>query len=130
MTHATNLNGRPDGLPMEMTMRLGRDTGSLVNHVMGAASPALPAVGDGATLLGWTDRSAGTVIKVTRCTVTVREDHAVRTDDRGACERQDYTFSPNPDGRIYVFRLTKLGWRAHGKCVRFGVRHAYHDYSF
>lgn len=116
-----------------MTLRAGTETGSLVNHLMSGGGPGVPAVGvgDGATVLGWTDRHAATVIKVTPKTVTVREDTAIRTDARGMTEWQDYRYEPNPDGRVHVYRWTKKGWRSKtGGGVAFGVRNEYYDYSF
>lgn len=56
-------------------------------------------------------RHAGTVIKVTRCTVTVQEDKAIRTDTNGMSESQTYTYEPDPKGAVHVFRKTKNGWK-------------------
>jgi hypothetical protein len=43
-------------------MHLGTQTGSLTNHLYSRIKlPSEVKVGDGATLLGWTDRYAGTV---------------------------------------------------------------------
>lgn len=112
-------------------LRLGSGTGSVVNHLMSAGGPALPAVGDGATVLGWSDRHAATVIKVTPKTVTVREDTAIRTDANGMSEVQRYRYEPNPEGRVHVYRWTKRGWRSRtGGGVAFGVRREYYDFSF
>ena len=45
-------------------MKLGSETGSLVNHLMSSSSNTEPNIGTPATLLSWTDRSAATVTKV------------------------------------------------------------------
>jgi hypothetical protein len=45
-------------------MKLGSETGSLVNHLMSSRSNTEPNIGTPATLLSWTDRSAATVTKV------------------------------------------------------------------
>lgn len=98
-----------------------------------------PKVGDGATYGCWTDRHAGTVIKVSKSgkTVWVQADHAKRVDKNGMSEMQTYEYSPNPEGHIIVFTLRNDGRynekgcaRGYGNRVGFGHRNAYHDYSF
>jgi hypothetical protein len=112
-------------------MKAGTETGSLMNHVMTSAKQAEPKVGMGATLCFWTDRKAGTIIKVTRCQVHVQEDTATRTDSGGMTEAQQYTYTPNPEGAVHVFRKTKKGWHStSGAGLTIGVRRAYHDFSF
>lgn len=39
-----------------MTMKLGTQTGSLINHIMSTAKARTPEIGEGATILAWTDR--------------------------------------------------------------------------
>lgn len=98
-------------------MKLGTETGSVVNHLKSRATVGqpTPAVGMGATILLWSDRHPATIIKVTPKTVTVQEDTAERVDDRGPyTEEQEYRFSPNPNGATAVFRLTARGWRQSG----------------
>jgi hypothetical protein len=113
-------------------MRLGRDTGSVVNYVMAGGHHVVVGVGDAATLLHWTDRTAGTVIdvKVSKSgktvTVRVQEDTAVRVDDNGMSECQSYTYVPNTHGAVHTFVNRGRGWKG----VAFGVRRSYHDYSF
>lgn len=117
-------------------MTAGTETGSLINHVLsGANGGVTPTIGMGATVLCWSDRHAGTVVKVTRCTLVVQEDTATRTDTNGRSEVQAYDYARNPDGRLWKFRLTKRGWRAEGSGgqgngLLLGDRRKYHDYSF
>ena len=114
-------------------MKLGRDTGSLMNHLMadGSALALKPEVGMGATVLMWSDRHAGTIVKVTPRTITVQRDFARRTDSNGMSEVQRYEYSQNPQGLVEVFRLTKRGWRNRcGNGLQIGIRSQYHDYSF
>lgn len=111
-------------------MKLGSETGSLMNHVMTTSGQAEPKVGDGATICMWSDRHACTIIKVTRCTVTVQEDKAIRTDTNGMSESQTYSYEPDPNGATYVFRKTKSGWKSKGVGLLIGVRRHYYDYSF
>jgi len=136
-----------------MVMKLGSGTGSLVNHVrsrMTSGQPE-PKVGDGATLLHWSDREAATVTKVEPqkkggWVIWVQEDDAKRTDSRGMCESQDYEYTPNPKGRVHFYRFEPNGkgwqevtpgkrlnsWKltGSGQGIRVGEREKYHDYSF
>jgi hypothetical protein len=107
--------------------------GSLQNAMTANIPPATPKVGDGATLLHWTDRSPATVVWVSPSgkTIHLQEDDATRTDDNGMSECQNYTFTPNPAAVKLVARLTKKGWKVlKGAQVRIGNRSKYHDYSF
>lgn len=112
-------------------MRLGSETGSLMNHLFTGPGQIEPAVGMGATICCWTDRHAGTIVKVTRCQVHVQLDVATRTDSNGMSECQTYSYSPNPNGGVTVFRKTKRGWRSkNGYGLLIGSRREYYDYSF
>lgn len=111
-------------------MKLGSETGSLINHVMTHCGQAEPKVGDGATICMWSDRHAATIIKVTPYTVTVQEDKAIRTDTNGMSESQTYRYEPDPHGATYTFRKTKNGWKCKGVGLTIGVRRHYYDYSF
>jgi hypothetical protein len=112
-------------------MRAGTETGSLINHLYSRAIQPAPEVGMGATILCWTDRHPGTIIKVTPTQVHVQEDHAVRLDKNGLSECQKYAYSINPEGRVHVFRKTKKGYRnTAGNGLTVGGRDKYYDYSF
>jgi hypothetical protein len=107
--------------------------GNLINRVMERSSGA-PKVGDGATLLHYSDRTAATVTRVSASgkTAWVREDKAIRTDTNGMSEEQSYRFEPDPSApEQRVVRLKNGSWKvANGPRVRFGVRSKYHDFSF
>lgn len=66
-------------------MKLGTETGSLINHLMANTAVRDIKVGTHATLLSWSDRSPGTVIEVYTKGVytylTVRHDKAVYHKD-------------------------------------------------
>lgn len=113
-------------------MKLGTETGSVINHVITRGGTAVvPTVGMGATMCGWSDRYPATIVKITPTQIHVQEDHAVRTDTNGMSESQDYTYTPNPAARIMVFRRTKRGYRsAEGRGLVVGVREKYYDFSF
>jgi hypothetical protein len=136
-------------------MKLGKQTGSVINHLQSLAviGQPVPTVGMGATLLGWTDRYPGTIIKVD--TAGARPDGVTTyvhvQDDTyklvgGSCmsEAQTYEYTPDPEGSISVFR-SKDGsfweevrrnretgrWNAtRGKGLRIGERNRYYDPTF
>ena len=88
-------------------------------------------VGDGVTIHLWTDAHAATIIRRTKSTIWARRDRAIRTDDNGMSESQDYRFEPNEYGYVY-----ECHWSPKRKCFLYmgkplGVgRHEYYDFSF
>jgi hypothetical protein len=111
-------------------MRLGSETGSVMNHLMTGGSQPEPAVGMGATICCWTDRHAATIVKVTRCQIHVQEDIATRIDNNGMSECQQYEYRPDPNGAVIVFRKTKRGWKSKSGGLLIGTRRHYYDFSF
>jgi hypothetical protein len=114
-------------------------TGSMINLLMGNHQSALPEMGTGATVLGWTDRHAATVIAVSKngMQITVQQDTATRTDDNGMSESQSYSYEPNPNGFKSRYSLRSNGqWVRVGSSTKngarlcLGIRREYHDYSF
>ena len=102
--------------------------GNLVNRILEHSLSPVPEVGMGATIHWWSDRTAGTVTKVSPSgkTVTITEDRVTEWKDH-----YGVTFAANPDGRTFVARLTKNGtWKSAGNGVRLGSRAAYNDPSF
>jgi len=98
-----------------------------------------PKVGDGATILGWTDRHAATVIEVSKSgkTVVAQRDTARRIDKNGMSDCQDYECTPNPNGCRQTFTLRANGaWVERGQPMRGGARlsvgerRPYFDFSF
>lgn len=115
-------------------MRLGRETGSLTNWALGGTNgQPTPEVGMGVTVLHWTDRSAGTVSRVSQSgkTFWFRADRAMRVDSNGMSELQAYRYEPQPDAPEQAARRTKDGaWKSASGQVRVGERMAYRDYTF
>lgn len=128
-------------------LKLGSQTGSLINHCMSCTAAPLPEVGDGATILGWSDRHPATVVAVFKQGkydfVQVQSDNYKRIDKNGMSESQEYEYTPNPDGSVSTYRLRNDVW----ECVRksdtgryvktgsdsnvvFGRRERYYDFSF
>lgn len=108
-------------------------------HNFAAQASAVPAVGMGATVLYYTDRSAVTIIEVRKNgrEVLVQEDFADRTDNNGMSESQSYSYRPNPNGLKVAYSLRNNGtWVKVGDSARsglrlqIGTRNHYHDYSF
>jgi len=126
-------------------MKLGNETGSLMNHVFSGYNDE-PAVGMGATILMWSDRSPATIIEVNQKKryIVIQEDNAKRVDSNGMSESQQYEFVRNEKGITRIFRKNKKGeWvysyinpktnrivKAGGCHLRLGSRDKYHDYSF
>ncbi len=113
---------------------MAQETGSFTNLCMMNSKPnPAPKVGDGATILGWTDRHPATVVFVSENgkTIHLQEDDAKRTDSNGMSECQSYLFVPNPKAPVQIARLTPKGWKiVKGSRVLVGHREKYHDFSF
>ena len=122
-------------------LKLGTQTGSLINHLLSGADNPRPEVGIGATILKWTDREAGTVTEVIKnkagkaVEVVVQEDEA-EPEFKGMTDSQSYTYKLDPNGRKSRFTLRRNGaWVAKGDSIKgtqvaFGYRRKYHDFSF
>jgi len=134
-------------------MRLGSQTGSLVNHLASAAvrGQPEPVVGMGATVLYWSDRHACTIVEVgtigKAVKVVVQRDRATRTDKLGMTDSgQQYSYAPDPQGARQTFRQGKDGrwhevhwnrdtkrWNGRaerGNGLQIGVRREHYDFSF
>ncbi len=115
-------------------MKAGTETGSLMNHLASRQAPVTPEVGMGVTFLGWTDRHAGTIVKILSPTrIQVQQDLATRTDSNGMSEAQTYEFAPNPSAPVQTFSLRKDGgYKKVGGTSQLliGKRSEYYDYSF
>lgn len=111
-------------------MKAGTETGSLVNHILTESRQPIAAVGDAATVCHWTDREPATVIKVTRCSVTVQVDAWKRTDENGMSDCQSYDYERDPNGATYTFRKKNGRWTCNGLGLLIGLRERYFDFSF
>ena len=111
-----------------------------------------PQIGDGATLHGYSDRKAATVIKISKSgkTVWVQEDKAKLLNGAGSGEpdalefepggfvghtsgTQRWDCKPNPEGAVYRAFLRKNGnWRitSSGMRATFAGRHHHYDFNF
>lgn len=97
-------------------MKLGSQTGSLVNHIYSRATKGQPEpeVGMGATILSWTDRHAGTIIGVCHMNlhtvVWVQQDNYKVISGSGHDGSAEYEYSPNPQGILTRFRFKNGRW--------------------
>lgn len=129
-------------------MKLGSETGSLVNHLMSSRSNTEPNIGTPATLLSWTDRSAATVTKVFekngRLMIEVTDDKSQLFSGSRVDGSATYIYSRDPDGVRRYFRREKNGewccvrknedtgrWVKSGRGgILLGRRETYFDPSF
>jgi hypothetical protein len=108
-------------------------------------TPANVRVGQGATVNYWSDRHAGTIVKVTKTTITIRRDKATLDPDfkpewiiggfAGHCTNQDeqtYTYEPNPNGELITLHWSKKYNRygQPGDLTASKGRHEFYDYNF
>ena len=129
-------------------MKLGVQTGSLVNHVLSCAKPQEPELGMGCTILSWSDRNPATIIDIFTkgkyTYLTVQDDHAVRKDDLGMSDSQEWVISRNHRACTRTFRRkegesqfkgcrqnvnTKRWLNCQGVLV-VGRREKFYDFSF
>ena len=128
-------------------MKLGSETGSLVNHLMSTSSNDEPNIGTPATLLSWSDRAA-TVTNVFkergRTIVEVTYDLSFVVRGSSADGSDEYRYERDPSGSVCYFRREKTGawfrvrknedtgrWVRGGRVgILFGHRETYYDPSF
>ena len=103
-----------------------------------------PKIGIGVTLIGWTDRYAGTIIDISGGVITVQEDIATRTDANGPSEDQTYKYAPDPNGMQHFYQLKDSKWepvewndlrgvwvsKQSGYPIQIGQRDQFYDYSY
>lgn len=123
-------------------MKLGTETGSVVNHLMSRDGSGIPVVGKGATELMWTDRKAYFVNSVSEdlkeC--VIERAHPIRTDNNGMSEAQSYEYERT--GNTIELKFRWGAWRQFYTCpwtkkkknqkmnISFGHMSEYYDYSF
>jgi len=115
-------------------MKRKANTTSMTNYLLsGTKGQPTPEVGMGITLLSWTDRSAGTIRRISPSgkTFWFSDDLATRTDTNGMSEMQEYRFE-TVDGPQRAAKKAKDGsWKeVGGGRIRLDSRSAYHDFSF
>lgn len=136
-------------------MKLGSQTGSVINHLLARGTIGQPEVkvGMGATILCWTDRHAATIFRVFEwrdlVAVETRDDDAKVVKGSGHDGSAEYEYKTCVRGyrRYFVLKdgiwrecgvisepdqpmKLKLGTKGSGHGLRIGSRDAYHDPSF
>lgn len=129
-------------------LKLGTETGSVINHLMTCGEQIAPEINMGVTICMWSDRHTATILEVKKTKkgvikeIVIQRDIEKRTDTNGMSESQEYEYTRNPEGRIQTAHLLKSGWRIlewkddktgrnnYGSSLVIGVREAYFDYSF
>lgn len=100
-------------------LKLGIETASLVNHLMSGAKGE-PKVGEGATILQWTDREAYEVLEVSDNgkRAIIQKYSRKRIDNNGMGECQTYEYKELEGGKLEL--IYKWGaWRIKIKMVDF-----------
>ena len=114
-----------------------KDTGSLVNFLLGN-NDTEPKVGEGATIMLWTDRYAYEVVEYDPIEkkVVLQRYAPKRVDKNGMSDAQKYEYDELVDSFV-TLRYKWGAWRQQapdGKWpkvnVVFGVKREYYDYSF
>lgn len=101
-------------------------------------------VGDGVSILYWSDIDPATVLKVTKCSITFQMDNATLNKEwkpdiipggfAGHCVNQydqKWIITPDPEGQIEKAYLHKNGCLYMNKSLRvFKGRRKFYDYNF
>lgn len=105
--------------------------GTLTNLVYSEDKAPEPKIGDGATLLSYSDRHAYTVVGVGEKHIMVTRDNAERTDKNFEVGPQEYSYSLDPEAEIQKAILEKDGnYYLGGQVIKVGYRSENFDYSF
>lgn len=101
-------------------------------------------VGDGVTLIYYSDEVPATVIEIDPKGrwIKVQNDKATRIDNNGMSDCQDYRFERDTNGRVHTFYKTRkqeytlftntgrFTYDNYGIWLMLKVRRKYYDYSF
>jgi hypothetical protein len=95
----------------QSTLRVGTQTGSVMNHIM-SNNASVPVVGEGATMLLWSDRNAYEVVAVNddNTIAVIAPINAKRTDSNGISEVQEYDYSDVDMNRQFVIVYRNGAW--------------------
>lgn len=105
--------------------------GTLTDLVYSEDKVPQPKIGDGATLLCYSDRHAYTVVGVEEKYILVTRDIAERTDQNFEVGPQEYIYSLDSEAEIQKAVLNKDGnYYLGGKVIKVGYRSENYDYSF
>jgi hypothetical protein len=104
--------------------------GTLTNLVYAENKSPEPKIGDGATLICWSDRRAYTVVSIKKTYLLATRDIVERTDQNFEKDPQEYTYQIDPDATPVRANLRKDGKYYIGDQVsKIGYRNEHYDYS-
>lgn len=100
-----------------------------LSHLCRNGTPEEGKIGDGATILLYSDSYAATIISRTPKSITVQEDS--RQLESGEFPDFHYLYDRDPSGRVTTFHWSnKKGWQAPGYRLLIGTRRHYIDPTF
>ena len=121
----------------------------MLNQIFSRMNQPEPKVGLGATVLAYTDRYAGTIIKVwtkgKSKYITIQRDASHRTDNNNMSDCQSYDYKPDANGVTWTFKsldgkpsyevkyndiTNKWNRYEGGLRLLIGHRNEYYDYTF
>src|SRR3990167_643851 len=83
--------------------------GNIFNRLDERRKAGSPTVGMGATILMYSDRHAATIVDLHNNRVAIQEDHSIRTDSKGQCDSQSYSYERDTSKPFRWFSLRKNG---------------------
>lgn len=96
--------------------------------------PIIPVIGMGLTVSIGSNKYIYTIvsISVSGKSFKATKDIAIRIDNNGMSDCQDYQYAADPKGELVSFRLgTKTNrYKCRFGYASLGVRRAYHDFNF
>jgi hypothetical protein len=105
--------------------------GTLTNLIYAEDKAIEPKIGDGATLLHWSDRHAYTIVDVKKTYVLATRDIAERTDQNFERGPQEYSYQTDPEASPVRANLRKDGkYYIGNQVLKIGYRNEHYDYSF
>lgn len=105
--------------------------GTLTNLVYAENKSPEPKIGDGATLLCWSDRRAYTIVDVKKTYLLATRDIVERTDRNFEKGPQEYSYQTNSEAIPERANLRKDGkYYIGGQVLKVGYRNEYEDPNF
>lgn len=105
--------------------------GALINLVYAEVRSPAPKVGDGATLICWSDRHAYTTVDVKKTYILATRYVAERTDRNFQGGPQEYVYRTDPEAVPERANLRKDGnYYIGGQALKVGYRSEHYDYAF
>lgn len=105
--------------------------GTLTNLIYSEYKDYEPKIGDGATLICWSDRMAYTIVDVKKKYVLATRDDVKRTDRNFEEGPQEYFYQTDPEALIERANPKKDGEYYSGhQVLNFGYRDEYNDPTF